>query len=205
MFVKERLDDPGTFRRICDILKPREFTRVDEIIEIIFSTAEETAEPQADDVESIEQEEAGEKVVPAAFHAACVARVETHFGKRLIRQTRSSFASPDGRFGIVCAVSKTHEVLGHPSYWFAFHPYQKDFLETAGDGFLVLGCGSAEKVFAFPTRDFFAWLPEMWTTQREERFYWHVRIHEEGDQYKWDRKAGLGRIDVTQYLLHNSS
>lgn len=48
MFVKERVDDPQTIRRICDILKPREFTRLDEIVEVIFSTAEEAAEPEAE-------------------------------------------------------------------------------------------------------------------------------------------------------------
>ena len=121
MFLKERVDDPATIRRIGDILKPREFTRLDEIVDIVFFTAEEASEPEATTPEE-EVSDPDERATPVAFHGACIARVEQHLGKRLVRQTRSSYATPDGALAVVCAVSKTHEVVGHPSYWFAFHP-----------------------------------------------------------------------------------
>ena len=200
MFLKERVDDPATIRRIGDILKPREFTRLDEIVDIVFFTAEEASEPEATTLEG-EVSDSEERATPAAFHGACIARVEQHLGKRLVRQTRSSYATPDGALTVVCAVSKTHEVVGHPSYWFAFHPYQKAFLESAQDAFLVLGCGSANTVLAIPAADLLTWLPDMWTTQRDDRFYWHIRVHHEGARYTWDRKGGLGRVEVTRYLL----
>jgi len=162
MFLKERVDDPTTIRRICDILKPREFTRLDEIVDIIFSTAEETVQPETGELEEAENEGTVGKVVPVAFHAACIKRVEHRFGKQLVRQTRSSYSTPDLALSIVCAISKTHQVANHPSYWFAFHPYQKSFLEGASNGFLVLGCGSPKTVFAIPVTDVFPWLPDMW-------------------------------------------
>jgi hypothetical protein len=146
MSLKERLDDPRTIQQICDILKPREFTRLDEIVDVVFSTAEETAEPEPEAV--AESENAEETAAPVAFHEACVSRFEVHSGKQLVRRTRSSYATPDGTFAIVCAVSKQHDVAGHPSYWFAFHPYQKSFLERATEGFLVLGCGSPHTILA---------------------------------------------------------
>jgi hypothetical protein len=201
MFVKERVDDPATIRRIGDILKPREFTRLDDIVDVVFSTAEEAAEPEAATLDEEQVSDSDERVAPVAFHGACIARVEQYLSKRLVRQTRSSYATPDGTLGVVCSVSKTHEVLGHPSYWFAFHPYQKAFLEGARDAFLVLGCGSAKTILAIPAVDLFTWLPDMWTTQRDDRFYWHVRVHYEGARYTWDRKGGLGRVEVTRYLL----
>jgi hypothetical protein len=201
MFLKERLDDPATIRRICDILKPREFTRLDEIVDIVFSTAEETAEPDASPAEQ-ELDNVDERTAPAAFHGACIARVEDHFGRRLVRQTRSSYATPDNAFAIVCAVSKTHDVMGHPSYWFSFHPYQKKFLEGTTDGYLILGCGSERKILALPLTELLSWLPDMWTTQRPNgKFYWHIRVHEEGLKYTVDRSGGAGRIDATRFLL----
>lgn len=200
MFLKERVDDPATIRRISDILKPREFTRLDEIVDIVFSAAEEVAEPDTAAVDE-ETTDSDERATPVAFHGACVARVEQHLSVRLVRQTRSSYATPDRGVAIVCAVSKRYDVLGHPSYWFAFHPYQKTFLEGAQSGVLVLGCGSAKTVLAIPAADLFKWLPDMWTTQRDDRFYWHIRVHQEGARYTWDRRAGLGRVDVTKYLL----
>jgi hypothetical protein len=200
MFLKERVDDPATIRRICDILKPREFTRLDEIVDVVFSATEEAAEPEAAAVEN-ETDTFEERATPVAFHGACIARIEQHLGKRLVRQTRSSYATPDHTIGIVCAVAKTHEVVAHPSYWFAFHTYQKTFLESAQGALLVLGCGSAKTVLAIPAADLFMWLPDMWTTERNGSFYWHIRVHQEGTRYTWDRKGGLGRIDVTRYLL----
>jgi hypothetical protein len=202
MYVKERLDDPGTIRRICDILKPREFTRLDEIVDIVFAAAEETVDTET--APSNEELPIGdEKTVPVVFHSACLSRVEAHFGRHLVRQTRSSHSTPDRAFAVVCAVSKTHEVLGHPSYWFAFHPYQKTFLEGAAESYVVLGCGSASKVLAIPLADLALWLPDMWTTERNDSFYWHVRVHEVDGRCLWDRKGGLGRVDVTRYLLPN--
>jgi len=174
-----------------------------EIVDVVFSAAEETAAPEAATAED-ESADSDERTAPVAFHGACIARIERNFGKRLVRQTRSSYATPDGGFAIVCAVSKTHEIA-HPSYWFAFHPYQKIVLESAAEGFLVLGCGSAKTVLAIPAADLFAWLPDMWTTQREDRFYWHIRVHQEGSRFTWDRKGGQGRVDVSRYLLREST
>lgn len=202
MSLKERLDDPKTIQQICNILKPREFTRLDEIIDLVFSTLEETAEadPLAIDT-AAEPEDAQERLPPVAFHEACISVFEKSSGKQLVRQTRSGYATPDGGFAVVCAVSKRHDVAAHPSYWFAFHPYQKNFLENAAEGVLVLGCGSAQTVLSIPVPELFSWLPDMWTTQRGGRMYWHIRVRNENNRYTWDRRAGLGRIDVTQYLL----
>lgn len=201
MFLKERVDDPSTIRRISDILKPREFTRLDEIVDVLFSTAEEAAEPDSEapivEEDSIEAEE---KTTPVAFHAACIATVEQHIDKRFVRQTRSSYATPDGGVAVVCAVSKTYDG-GHPSYWFSFHPYQKTFLENAHQAFLVLGCGSAKTILMIPAPDLLAWLPNLWTTDNEKRFYWHIVIRRESSRFTLDRKAGLGRVDVTKYAL----
>jgi hypothetical protein len=202
MFLKEKVDDPTTIRRICDILIPREFTRLDEIVDVVFSTAEETAEPET----TIVEEESGdsepaERTVPVAFHGECISRVERHFGKQLVRQTRSNYTTPDRAFAVVCAVSKTYETAGHIGYWFAFRSYQKSFLEDVAEGYLVLGCGSAETVFVIPAKDLFSWLPQMSTTEREDRMYWHLRIHLEGKSYVLDRREGRGRMDITKYLL----
>jgi hypothetical protein len=202
MFLKERLDDPATIRRIGDILIPREFTRLDEIVDIVFKAAEETTDEEAEAVAIVNLEE-NERTAPVAFHSACIARVEEQFNHKLIRQTRSGYKSPDGSFAVVCVVSKTHDMAGHPSFWFGFHPYQKDFLAGAPESVLVLGCGSPEVVLAFPFRDFPPWLADMWTTSQGEKFYWHIRIHEEGGRFRLDRKSGVGRIDVTNYALRS--
>lgn len=46
MKLKETLDDPTTINRICEILIPKEYTRLDEIIELVFSATEEVKQDE---------------------------------------------------------------------------------------------------------------------------------------------------------------
>jgi len=101
MFLKERVDDPATIRRICDILKPREFTRLDEIVDVVFSTAEETAEPETATAAD-ESGDSDEKTMPVAFHGACIARIEQNFGKLTLTMSfpaRKCWPTPGGADG----------------------------------------------------------------------------------------------------------
>ncbi|MBN2006986.1 MAG: hypothetical protein JXA21_26790 [Anaerolineae bacterium] len=108
MFLKESLEDQRTIHRIYNILIPREFTRLDEIIEILFSTTEETQqEDLSGDTASDEAE--NQRTTPKAFHNACIARVEKYLHTNLVKRLRSGYASPDGQIAVTCIVSKTHE------------------------------------------------------------------------------------------------
>lgn len=200
MFLKENLDDPIIIRRIYDILVPREYTRLDEIVDIVFSATEEAKQEDVpEDQDDLSESE--ERSAPVAFHAACVERVEEHLSRSLVRRTRTKYLTAEGDVAVMCAVSKTHTRGGHNSYWFAFHPHQREFLEKAIHKFIVLGCGSPNIVLLIPFDDFEDWLDELWTTENEDRFYWHIRIHENGSNLLLDRKGGQSRLDVTKYRI----
>jgi hypothetical protein len=204
MFLRERVEDPAIIQRISAILVPREFTRLDEIVDVVFSTAEQAAQPEPESVAETSEEgaDAAEpKEAPAAFHAACIAKVEAQFGHSLIRRTRSGYSSPDQTMNVICAVSRAHDHLGHLAYWFAFHPHQRDFIEASPKWYLVLGCGSAERVLAIPIASLRPWLDQLWQTHRSGTFYWHFRIHDEKGRLTLDRKGGEGRIDVSAFLI----
>lgn len=204
MFLRERVEDSTIIQRIGAMLVPREFTRLDEIVEIVFSAAELAAEPELETVaeESGQVAETGEeRETPAGFHAACIARVEVKFGHSLVRRTRSGYSSPDQEVGAICAISKLHEHAGHRAYWFAFHPNQREFLEAVPRGFLVLGCGSADRILVIPLSTVLPLLDSLWQTHRAGTHYWHLRIHEDKSRLLLDRKGGAGRIDLTQYLI----
>ena len=199
--LKEQVEDPTTIKRIHELLIPREFTRLDEIAEILFSTAEDIK--QEEPVE--EEEETGDrtkirkpKFRPVAFHDACATRIQAHLGQNLTKRSRATFTSPDGTLAVVCAVSKRHADGG---YWFAFHPYQKELLEGSTQGFVALGCGSSDKVLLIPIREFSPWLSGMGTTEVERGYYWHVLIHGGKDKLVLYRRKGEPRIDLTPYLL----
>jgi hypothetical protein len=201
--LKEELEDPGTVRRIHAVLIPREFTRLDDIVDLVFSTAEEVRQdelPQDDDDEPQPNQRREPKFVPVAFHEACVERIQIALKVPLVRESRASFVSPDRGVVIVCAVSKAHERMGAAGYWFAFHPHQKESLETAARSYVAFGCGSAEQVVLIPFADFRPWLDQLNVTERPDRMYWHVKIRRDNNSFSLIRSGGA-RIDLTPYIV----
>ena len=203
MLLKQEVEDPKIVKRIYDILIPREFTKLDEIVEILFSTAEEIKEEEQ--IEEVEDEEKRPKFTPVSFHQACVDRIEKHLEVSLLQRTKASFTSSDGTRALICAVSKEHTRGDQQWYWFAFHPHQKDLLERADVGFVAFGCGSEERVILIPWPEYKPWLEEMNTTEREDRFYWHVHISRLEERYLLHRKGGTEPVDLSRFLLPRNS
>jgi hypothetical protein len=208
--LKEELEDPETVRRIHAILIPREFTRLDDIVDLVFSTAEDVKQEEelADDSVQDPREEVsagsldvGPKFVPVAFHEACVARIQSALRVPLVRESRATFATPDRSVAVVCIVSKEHDRTGTPGYWFAFHPHQKTSLESSQSAYVAFGCGSPDRLLLIPFEQFSRWLDGMNITERPDRMYWHVKIGRDGDRFILGRRTGAPRVDLTQYLV----
>jgi hypothetical protein len=206
--LKEAVEDPQTIQRIHAILIPREFTRLDDIVDIAFSTVEEaqTGEPEIDTptpiatVSSETPERIGPKFIPVNFHDKCATRLEVVLGTTLVKVSKSTFSSPDQRIRVTCSISKTHDFAGDEAYWFAFHPYYLDFLKGSERAFAAFGCGSDQQLFVFPLADFEPWLEESYMTKREDRFYWHVQIYREGSRWYLKRRQQAPEVQLTQYL-----
>lgn len=206
--VKEELEDPIIQSRIHAVLRPREFTRLDEIVDLLFSTAEDIKQEQESVAESpifsepSDQSEGHKpKFTPVAFHDACIRRIEKALGTPLIKRSRASFAAADRSLRVVCAVSREHARSGNCSYWFAFHPHQKEYLEGAKEAYVAFGCGSEAQLLLIPFQDFSKWFEGMNETINEERSYKHVSIFRAGERFELVRRQGFPRVDLTKYLV----
>ncbi len=204
MRIKEEVEDPLIIQRIHDILIPREFTRVDEIANILFSAAQDIKQETV----KAEQENHGDgqgenspRLTPVAFHDACITRIALQLKCPLLKRTRSQYSNPEKTVLVNCAVSKEHESESNPNYWFAFHPHQRDALEQAHEGYVAFGCGASEQTLLIPYPEFASWIDGMWTTTKGERTYWHVSIYRVEGKLLLRRKKGEGSIDVSHYLL----
>jgi hypothetical protein len=210
MQLKERLEDPSTIQKIRDILVPREYTRVDGIIDLAFSTTEESQ--QAESTPDLTENGAAEtplmlspelvvKAPPAKFHAACIERIQSHLGINLIRHSQATFITVERNLTVICAVSRLHGEETSPAYWFAFHPHQRELLEKSDTGYAAFGCGSPDILLLIPAREFISWLDGFWITKRDDRFYWHVRIRRQDMALHIDRRHGFSPVDVTRYRI----
>lgn len=206
--IKVELEDPQSELRVREILWPHEYTRVDGIIDLVFSTAEEVKQDSESDVEEPEvspgkDSETEPKFVPVKFHEGVAKAVASHLGTPLVRQSRAFYANPAKDVGVLCSVSKRHS--GSVTYWYGFHPYQRDKLKPLEHGYVAFGCGSADLVVLIPFATFEPLLNDLNQTHLEGRYYWHVHIAEEGEQLVLRRKGGLPSINVTDYVIRRQA
>lgn len=213
MQLKESFEDPDALRRIYEILIPREFTKLDEIVDLVFSTAEDAKQvDELPDEEAVsvqgesETSEPGKpKFTPVSFHSAVATAVSKKLGVTLLKRTRALFSSSDDSCRVLCSVSRKYSDDHHTGYWFAFHPHQRESLEAANRGFVAFGCGSADLVVVVPVETFATWLSGMNMTVKDDRHYWHVHIHHEDDHLVLVRSKGADRIDLAQYTIQTAS
>lgn len=198
--VKENLSGTGTISQIQTVLKPLEYTRVDQLIDIIFSTSEDLQTEEAD----IEVEESEGSVknqsIPVKYHEDCVDRVSSFLKVPLIKQGRCRYANSDQSVRVLFIVSKEYQRNGLIRYWYAFHPGQKEFLDEGKKSFVAFGCGSADHIVLIPFIEFQKLLPAMRTTDSENRFYWHVEIFKKEGRFLLNKSTEEG-IDVTNFNL----
>ena len=204
MRIMEEVDDPVIVQRIHNILIPREFTRLHEIADVLFSTTEEVKQdetpPEVKEKSSIPKNE-GSKTTPVAFHEACIKRIQVKLALPFVKRSRSGYSTPDNAVALNVSVSKEHSPESNPNYWFAFHPHQQTFLMKHSSAYVAFGCGSSERLILVPYKDFEPWLKHTWTTEDGERTYWHVVIHRDGEKYSFRMKKGEKAIDLTPYVL----
>jgi len=209
MKLKEEVDDPKIVRKIGDILIPREFTKLDGIIDIVFSAAEDVLQgdtllERSDPAETpTKKSPTGPILLAGTFHELCLSRIEQSTGMLLVKKSRTTYQSSDSSKALICMTSKEY-ASGSPSshYWFGFHRYQKEILETCSASYVAFGCGSERQLLLIPFPDFVPWLDEMNTTTSPDDYYWHVRILAKDGDLTLLRKPGYEPIQLSSFLLH---
>ena len=212
MKIRQDLESPSVEERIRAVLVPREYTRVDEIIDLVFSTTEDILDEAPDElsgddeVESTPGEkESKEREKPVSFNLACVERIGKSLNVGLTKQSRVIFGDLDSGLKITCAVSKEYKNAGGLGYWFAFHHHQLEKLSEAPSAYSCFGCGSPDQIAILPLDFIKSQIEGMNQTIREDgRLYWHVQIHSEGERWIMHRRKGFDWPDITSMMLINN-
>ena len=84
--LKETFNDAKTILQITELLKPREYTRVDKLIDLIFETSKDL---QLDDIDTVETPSLSptkkEKAIPVNFYLDCIHKIQNHLKQQLIK------------------------------------------------------------------------------------------------------------------------
>jgi hypothetical protein len=215
VLLKEEAGDESTAERIRSLLIPLEYTRLDPLIDVVFTTAEDIRRPAEEIPEdTTEQSSTGEPSVRPHSRTEINTLENTRKGivscfsrmmkKDLIKKSKAQFWTSDKGFRVCCTVSKPYEKSG--TYWYAHHENWQQFLLEGDDGYLILGCVGTNVAFALPVKFLTILLDKLNATERPDgRKYWHLHLANFGKQDYRLRLKGAGQTtSVNEYKFELS-
>jgi len=184
--VKEKSSEDQTINQIRELLRPFEYTRIDRILDVVFSAAtdavvEETSPIEEEDVsvsgETYQHERTPQQTIEQVRIRAADS-LSLKMGGHLVRKRQALFDDKELGLRACITVSKRYDSKLQP-YWYAYHPKWDDFLGQAQSGFVVFGCVDRQEAFAIPLDKMRAILPSLNQTIRPDGgTYWHVKFSE---------------------------
>jgi hypothetical protein len=200
--LKQTAEGPETGRKIRSLLIPTEYTRLDGMIDVMFTAAKDVEEGAVETAESDEvqtSEEIGETSAPTRTgwqftdfaslqkkRDQLVKAVSRKYGVVLAKESRALYGDASNRVRLASTISKRYPARTYP-YWYAYHPHWDDYLTGAQEAFLVLGCMDLDYGFAMPRQTIRSVLDALNITVRPDgERYWHLHLTES--------EAGLGLL-----------
>jgi hypothetical protein len=193
--LKESTDEEDTLEKIRNILVPFEYTRLDNIIDVMFSAAKD-AEAQVAEREEGPAEEAAEAESDGLREQtwtdtaslqekrkAIISALGRREGRPLIAKSRTQYWSSDQSLRACCTISKRYD-RGIYRYWYAYHPRWDSFLGEGQIAYFVLGGMDIPIAFAVPLEVMREHRDELNTTTRPTgETYWHIHVAEQPPEH----------------------
>jgi hypothetical protein len=185
--LKENAEGSETGLKIRSLLIPKEYTRLDQMIDVMFTTAKDVEVAKILDVDDEPpSEEKGkgnwqftDSALLQAKREEIVAGLSKRTGASFVRRSKAMLWDPDHETRIVCTISKRYTKKGASPYWFAYHPQWHEFLIQGKTGYLALGCMDLAFAFVIPIAAMSSALDALNTTTREDgQTYWHIHVVE---------------------------
>lgn len=189
--LKEGSDAVETGQKIRSLLAPKEYTRLDGMIDVMFTTAKDVESATESEVDA--DEEAADaapakttgvwQFTDAALLQSKRDEIIAALGQRkeahLIKKSRALYWHPTKNVRAACTVSKRYERKSVVPYWYAYHPQWDEFLGEGARSFVVLGCMDRKEAFALPLEIMRSSLDGLNTSERESGgHYWHIHLSE---------------------------
>jgi hypothetical protein len=195
--LKENTEAEDTGRKIRSLLTPMEYTRLDAMIDVMFTAAKDV-EVGAGSI--AEEDEAPESAVVVPAMPAAVKGTWQFTEGHLIQTKRDAIAAAMSvKTGVsylkkspalawdtsrakrfACTVSKRYDKSPATPYWYAYHPQWHQFLQEGEEAHLLLGCMDLPFAFALPLAVLTPLLDAFHTTEKDGRTYWHVKVGQPG-------------------------
>jgi hypothetical protein len=192
--LKEGAEEPETGRKIRSLLAPMEYTRLDQMVDVMFNTAKDvesaagveigTDETSVEGRTTATDSEAGWEFTDADLlqskREQIISALSNKEGHALIRRSRALFWSADHATRAAVTISKRYTEKGRPPYWYGYRPQWREFLKEAQHGYVVLGCMDRNDAFAIPSEALHPLLSALDTTETNGSLrHWHLHLQED--------------------------
>jgi hypothetical protein len=186
--LKENSEADVTGQKIRSLLTPVEYTRLDRMVDVMFTAATDVEGAEAVDTAqamSVASEEENDSngwefTSPKEIQAKreqIIAAISAREDVPLVRRTRALYWNAQHGVRVACAVSKRYKGKGQYAYWYAYHPSWDEFLGDAAHGYFVLGCMDKKEAYAIPRDVLLPILPFLnTTTPKTGDTYWHIHL-----------------------------
>lgn len=208
--VKEQSSEDQTIQQIRELLQPFEYTRVDRILDVVFSAALDVTTDADNVVEEQDSEVVQHKdaitdrtpqITIEQIRMMAATALNKSLGLNLVRKRQAMFADSKGSVRACITVSKRYPSKIQP-YWYAFHPKWDVFLGEVDQGYMVFGCVDRSDVFAIPVVEMRKMLPSLnQTVKPDGTSYWHVKLMEVGKNIVLFASKTGEKFDLAPYRI----
>ena len=210
MFIREEVDDKTLIERIRRVLLPFEYTRVDNIVDLVFETQQEI-EQKTEGIAELQDAAASREPGVWEFtprqeleekRSQVVAAFFADRNEQAIKLSRTNFATEARSLGVTCAVSKRYRRDSQP-YWYALHPQWLAFLRSLKEAYFVLGCMDRDEAYALPLTLIEQHLDDLNTTETKsgQGRYWHIALANDNGRLALNISSIGKKIDLEPYAF----
>ena len=200
-----------------------EYTRLDRMIDVMFTAARDVESVVSDagaetEIEKQEEErltdsnqkEKGvwqftEASVLHEKRTRILSAVSRTLDVAFVKKSRPQFWDATHKDRLICTISKRYETKGSHPYWYAYHPQWHEFLSEGSKGFLALGCVDLASAFLIPPAATMASALDFLntTTKDDGQIYWHLHIAERAaDTYQLLLPKKSSSLDLGDFRLN---
>ncbi|MBV9852812.1 MAG: hypothetical protein JO250_24395 [Armatimonadetes bacterium] len=212
--LKESTEAGVTGSKLRSVLIPMEFTRLDALVDVMFTTAkdvettagtEKPLPPGSDG--TVESKTTGwqftDQELLRGKHDEILMALGRRDDKKLIKRSMALYWDATHAYRVACTISKRYTKKGAPPYWYAYHPTWNVFLGDGEVGKLVLGCMDLRVAFALPLATVKRHLGDFNTTGKEDgSIYWHLNILEpEPGIYTLHLPKSASQLPLNEFIL----
>ena len=195
--------------KIHTILKPIEYTRIDKIVDVIFSAAEDKEEiEELSDLDTAEHKKDKNYSSPQVTQREIIDSKKTQsienlsklLDRVLIKKKNSLYSDKNGEVHAAVAVSKRYE-RSEEFYWYAYHEVQRQFLSESKDGYMIFAMADLDESFSIP----YSYLEKIRdklnsTIRQNGTEYKHIFIYMNKNHFTMRLKGGED-LDISEFKL----